>query len=80
MIAVKRAVISVTPDGWAARTGMVLSDLDPAPEYEMVAQASGAYGERVDDPAELPKALGRALHAVRVDRRQAVVNIVCKKP
>ena len=78
--AVKRAVTSVTPDGWAARTGMVLSDLDPAPEYEMVGQASGAYGERVDDPAELPKALGRALHAVRVDRRQAVVNIVCKKP
>jgi acetolactate synthase-1/2/3 large subunit len=78
--AVKRAVTSVTPDGWAARTGMVLSDLDPAPEYEMVGQASGAYGERVDDPAELPKALARALHAVRVDHRQAVLNVICKKP
>ncbi len=79
--AVKRAVTSVAPDGWAARTGgMVLSDLDPAPEYEMICQASGGYGERVDDPAQLPAALARALHSVTVDRRQAVLNVVCKKP
>ena len=79
--AVKRAVTSVAPDGWAARTGgMVLSDLDPAPEYEMICQASGGYGERVDDPAELPAALARALRAVKEDRRQAVLNVVCKKP
>jgi acetolactate synthase-1/2/3 large subunit len=59
---------------------MVLSDLDPAPEYEMICQASGGYGERVDDPAELPAVLARALHSVKADRRQAVVNVYCKKP
>ncbi len=79
--AVKRAVTSVARDGWAARTGnMVLSELDPAPEYQMICQASGGYGERVEDAAELPKALDRALHAVKVEKRQALLNVICKKP
>jgi acetolactate synthase-1/2/3 large subunit len=79
--AVKRAVTSVARDGWAARTGnMVLSDLDPAPEYQMMCQASGGYGEKVEDPAELPRALERALHAVNAEKRQALLNVICKKP
>src|SRR5262245_46935847 len=79
--AVKRAVTSVARDGWAARTGnMVLSELDPAPEYHMICQASGGYGEKVEDPAELPAALGRGGHAVKVEKRQALLNVVCKKP
>jgi acetolactate synthase-1/2/3 large subunit len=79
--AVKRAVTSVARDGWAARTkNMVLSDLDPAPEYQMMCQASGGYGEKVEDPAELPKALDRALHAVNLEKRQALLNVICKKP
>ena len=79
--AVKRSVTSMVKDGWAARTGnLVLSELDPAPEYQMVCQASGGYGERVEDPAELPKALERALHAVKVEKRQALLNVICKKP
>ena len=79
--AVKRSVASLAKDGWAARTGnLVLSELDPAPDYQMICQASGGYGERVEDPAELPKALERALHAVRVERRQALLDVVCKKP
>lgn len=79
--AVKRSVTSLARDGWATRTkNLVLSELDPAPAYEMVCQASGGYGERVEDPAELPKALDRALHAVVVERRQALLNVICKKP
>jgi hypothetical protein len=30
----------------------------------------------VDDPAQVPAALERALHAVRVEKRQALLNIV----
>ena len=30
----------------------------------MVCQAGGGYGERVEDPAEVPAAIERALHAV----------------
>ncbi|MCI0548871.1 MAG: thiamine pyrophosphate-requiring protein [Candidatus Rokubacteria bacterium] len=79
--AVKRAVQTHAKDGWAARAGsMPLTELDPAPDYEMVCQASGGHGERVEDPAALPAALARALHAVRHERRQAVLNVICKKP
>jgi acetolactate synthase-1/2/3 large subunit len=79
--AVKRAVQGHAPDGWAVRTGtMMLSDLDPAPDYELVCQASGGYGERVEDPEALPGALARALRVVREERRQALLNVICKKP
>ncbi len=62
----------------AANACTLLADLSPAPAFEMVAQASGAYGERVDDPAELPAAVQRALHEVQVVGRQALLNVVCK--
>ncbi|MBI4241645.1 MAG: hypothetical protein HY613_08000, partial [Candidatus Rokubacteria bacterium] len=79
--AVKRATRSYAPDGWAVRTGsMPMSELEPAPDYELVCQASGGYGERVEDPARLPEALGRALRVVREDKRQALLNVICKKP
>jgi acetolactate synthase-1/2/3 large subunit len=57
---------------------MPLSSLEPAPRYEMIAQASGGYGERVEAAADLPAALARALHAVRAEQRQALLNIICQ--
>ena len=39
-------------------------------------QASGGYGERVEDPAEVPAVIERALHAVQVEKRQALLNII----
>jgi acetolactate synthase-1/2/3 large subunit len=42
--------------------------------------AAEAYLERVEDPAELPDALARALKVVREERRQALLNVICKKP
>ena len=38
--------------------------LDALPAFEKVCEASGGYGERVEDPAELPAALARAIEAV----------------
>ncbi len=79
--AVKRAVHGLAPDGWTKKTGsMPLSDLEPAPDYELVCRASGGHAERVEDPAELPGALARALRAVREEKRQALLNVICKKP
>jgi acetolactate synthase-1/2/3 large subunit len=46
----------------------------------MICQASGGWAERVDDPAALPDALRRALKVVREDNRQALLNVMCKKP
>jgi acetolactate synthase-1/2/3 large subunit len=79
--AVKRSVVSHAPGGWAVRTGsMPMSELDPAPDYELICQASGGHGERVEDPAALPDALARALRIVREERRQVLLNVICTKP
>src|SRR5437773_1519408 len=79
--AVKRAVRSHAPTGAGVKAAtMPLSDLEPAPDYEMVCRASGGHAERVEDPAALPEALARALKVVRDEKRQALLNVICKKP
>jgi len=79
--AVKRAVQTYARDGWAVRTdSMPLTALEPSPDYEMICRASGGHGERVEDPAALPDALRRALRIVKEEKRQVVLNVICKKP
>jgi acetolactate synthase I/II/III large subunit len=69
---------SVYPQGMAAETGESrLSDLSPLPAFEEYVHASGGHGERVTKRHELAPALGRALHAVQVEGRQALLNIEC---
>jgi acetolactate synthase I/II/III large subunit len=75
--AVRRATLSMFKEGAAGETdGRVLADLDPAPPYEAMAQAQGAYAERVEKPADLPDALARAKEAVVKGRRQALLNVI----
>ena len=38
---------------------------------------SGGYGEQVKDPEQMLPALERAMKAVMVDKRQALLNVVC---
>ncbi len=77
--AVERATRSVHPDGWAATTATFpLVGLAPA-HYEEIVRGFGGHGERVEDPAELPAALRRALRAVREEGRQAVLNVICQR-
>jgi acetolactate synthase-1/2/3 large subunit len=79
--AVKRAVQTYARDGWAVRTdSMPLTALEPSPDYEMICRASGGHGERVEDPAALPDALRRGLRIVKEEKRQVVLNVICKKP
>jgi acetolactate synthase-1/2/3 large subunit len=79
--AVKRAVQTYASDGWAVRTdSMPLTALEPSPDYEMICRASGGHGERVEDPAALPDALRRGLRIVKDEKRQVVLNVICKKP
>jgi acetolactate synthase-1/2/3 large subunit len=69
------------PDGVARRTNNFPgTDLSPSPQFELTAQACGAYAERVDDPDQLPEALERALKAVKEEQRQALLNVVCRNP
>ena len=77
--AVRKSTQAVYPDGHAVRANrMPLTSLEPAPRYEMIVAASGGYGERVEAADELPAALDRALDAITRDRRQALLNVVCR--
>ncbi len=79
--AVRRATQGMYPQGEAMRSNKPpLIDLDQLPAFDQVCTAAGGYGERVEDPAALPAALARALHAVTVERRQALLNVICRGP
>jgi acetolactate synthase-1/2/3 large subunit len=79
--AVKGSVIDLYPQGWASKKNhFVLCDLEPAPAYEKIVEAFGGYGERVEDPDKILPALKRAVRAVRKEKRQALLNVICKHP
>jgi acetolactate synthase-1/2/3 large subunit len=79
--AVKRATKGIYPTGWAAKTdNWPLTDLRPSPSFERMADVHGGYGELVEDPSEVLPALQRGLRAVREEKRQAILNIMCKYP
>ena len=69
------------PDGVAARTrNFPGTDLSPSPNFELTAQACGAYAARVDEPDQLPDAIAKALKVVKEEKRQALLNVICKNP
>jgi acetolactate synthase-1/2/3 large subunit len=74
--AVRMATLAIYPQGQAAKAAeMPLTSLAPSPDYAKVIEASGGWGERVDDPAGFPAAIARALDVVRRERRQALVQV-----
>ncbi len=77
--AVRRATLGMYPRGEASRSNRPpFIDLDELPAFEQVCAAAGGYGERVEDPADLPAAFNRAFHAVNVEKRQALLNVICQ--
>ena len=77
--AVRRATLSMYGDGVAAEgQGRFLAELGPSTDYEKLVEANGGFGVRVENPAELPAALARAVAVVKTERRQALVNVVCQ--
>jgi acetolactate synthase I/II/III large subunit len=76
--AVRRATLGMYPDGEAAKSNNPpFIDLDDLPAFETVCEASGGYGERVEDPKDLPAALKRALKAVD-GGKQALINVISR--
>jgi acetolactate synthase-1/2/3 large subunit len=74
--AVHHAVLGLYPSGYASKGDAVpLTELAPSPAFAMVAEASRAYAETVDDAADLPGALDRAIRVVTVERRQALLDV-----
>ncbi len=75
--AVASATRGVFPDGWAVKTNSFpFSDLSPSLDFELICRSAGGFGERVEDPEDVPAALERAIHAVQVEKRQALLNFV----
>ena len=65
----------VYPDGAAAHSKqMPLVELEPSPEFTLVAQASGAFTRKVEEPGDLPGALTEALEAGS-SGRQALLDV-----
>jgi acetolactate synthase-1/2/3 large subunit len=76
---VRSSTEAVYPHGHAVRANrMPLTSLEPAPRYEMIVQASGGHGERVEAAEDVPAALERALHAIKREKRQALLNVICR--
>jgi acetolactate synthase-1/2/3 large subunit len=74
----RRSTLALARDGWAARAdALPLCELEPAVDYDRVCEAAGGYGERVEDPEELPGAIQRALRVIENERRQALLNVIC---
>lgn len=73
--------LELYPDGIAKQTGNFPgTDLSPSPKFELVAEACGAYSQRVEEPSRLEEALDKALKVLHTEKRQAVINVICKHP
>jgi acetolactate synthase I/II/III large subunit len=71
----RQAVLSVHPDGIAAKSPDIDIDFPHPPDYAGIAAAAGgAHAERVRSVAELGPALERALQAIRREKRAAVID------
>ncbi|MBI4305131.1 MAG: thiamine pyrophosphate-requiring protein [Chloroflexi bacterium] len=63
------------PEGVGKKTGRYIGvDIDPSPDYDVLAKACRGYGERVEDPDEVLPALKRGLARVR-DGQAAVLDM-----
>jgi acetolactate synthase-1/2/3 large subunit len=75
----RQTAFNFAPEGYAARAQSVpLCEIQPSLEYEKICQAAGGYGERVTNPADLPAAIDRALAVVESEKRQALLNVICR--
>jgi len=76
--AVRNATMSMYAKGHAGRDdGVFLAELASEARWDKTVEAHGGYGERVEDPAELPAALVRARRAVEIEGRQALLDVIC---
>ena len=66
--AVKHSTLRVFPDGIANASDEFESKLAPKVEFGKVAEAFGAYAEKVADPADVPAAIARCAKEVRGGR------------
>ena len=66
--AVKASTLRVFPSGEAVSADEFQSHLLPDVDFSKIAEAFGAYGEKITEPAEVPAALARCVKEVRGGR------------
>ena len=74
----ERIVANYGADSYAAKDGFKGGWFDPPIDFAKEAEAAGAHGETVRDPAELDAALARGLEQVR-NGKPALVSIWLKR-
>ena len=62
--AVKESTLRMYPQGQAKDTNQFASDLGYSTDFAAIAQAAGAHGERLVDPAQVEAAIARCLAAL----------------
>ncbi|CAM2153730.1 Acetolactate synthase-1/2/3 large subunit [Pararobbsia alpina] len=76
----KLSALAVHPTGYASKADELDVSFDPPPDYAAIAAASGgAWARRITRVDEVDAALVDALHAVREERRCAVIDIWLEK-
>jgi acetolactate synthase-1/2/3 large subunit len=75
----RQTAFAFAPGGYAAKAEAVpLCELKPSLEYEKICQAAGGYGRRIENAAELPQAIDEALGVIESEKRQALLNVICR--
>jgi acetolactate synthase-1/2/3 large subunit len=75
--AVEGSARGMYPTGHTAKAGSsVLAALDKSHAFELYAEATGGYGEKVTTRDEFEPALARALDVVQRERRHVVLNVL----
>jgi acetolactate synthase-1/2/3 large subunit len=75
------SMLALHPDGYASRSEDIGVAFDQPPDYGGIAAAAGgAFARIVREPRELDAALTDALHAVQVEKRCAVLDVLITSP
>jgi acetolactate synthase-1/2/3 large subunit len=76
--AVRRATVELNREGFAAKSPkQPITFLDSITNYQKAVEVADGYGEKVTEPGDVMPALERGLKAVTIEKRQAVINIIC---
>ncbi len=76
--AVRGSTLGLNPDGYAAKSNNApLTYFNVEQRYDKLVEVSGGYGEQVTEASQMMPALERAMKAVTVEKRQALLNVVC---
>ncbi|MEE8444361.1 MAG: thiamine pyrophosphate-requiring protein, partial [Alphaproteobacteria bacterium] len=79
--AVRGSTMGLYPDGYAAKANRApLMHFTVDQHYEKLVEVSGGYGQQVTEPDQMRPALERAMKAVQVEKRQALINVSCSDP